>query len=94
MTEKTPTANRRTILFGAGVAASLPLLAVSGQAQAAGTVPQASAKYQNMPKGAYHCGLCTYFIPGATATGPGNCKVVAGSISPNGWCQLFAAKHA
>jgi hypothetical protein len=60
----------------------------------AGTVPQASAKYQATPKGAQQCGKCNYFIAGAKADGPGTCKVVAGAISPNGWCQLFAAKRA
>ena len=35
----------------------------------------------------------TTFLPGADPNGPGACKVVAGPISPTGWCTLFAPKH-
>jgi hypothetical protein len=70
--------------------ASLPLLAPG--AAAAGVVTQANAKYQTMPKGAAKCSLCNYYIPGPKPTANGACKQVAGSISPNGWCQFFAKK--
>ena len=82
-------ATRRTILAGAALLAGLPLLAQPRQAQA-GTMPQANAKYQTSPKGTFKCSGCNYFVPGAT----GACKIVAGVISPNGWCQLYAPKHA
>jgi hypothetical protein len=94
MTDKTNPTTRRTILFGAGLMAGLPLLAASGQAQAAGTMPKTNVHYQLMPKGAQQCSKCNYFLPGTSATGPGLCKIVAGPIAPNAWCQLFAAKHA
>ena len=55
-------------------------------------VTQANAKYQTQPKGAAHCAVCNYFLPGASATANGACKQVAGVISPNGWCQFFAKK--
>ena len=58
----------------------------------AGTVPKATAKYQDHPSGANMCGKCNYFLPGANAKGPGQCKLVAGPISPTGWCTLFAPK--
>jgi hypothetical protein len=50
--------------------------------------------YQLMPKGAQQCSKCNYFLPGSSPTGAGLCKIVAGPIAPNAWCQLFAAKHA
>ncbi len=84
---------RRTLLAAAAALPGLALLAAGSGARAAGTVPQASAKYQTHPNGAAQCSKCNYFLPGANATAAGQCKVVAGSILPNGWCQLYAAKH-
>ena len=92
MTDKPKSATRRTILIGAATLSGLPLLAAAGSAQAAGTMPQANAKYQSTPKGAQQCSKCNYFIPGASATAAGQCKIVAGVISPNGYCVLFAPK--
>ncbi len=44
---------------------------------------QAEAQYQPTPKGMFSCGVCTFFIK------PHSCKIVAGDISPTGWCKLF-----
>jgi hypothetical protein len=92
MTDKPYPTTRRGILAGAAALAGLPILAASQEAHAAGTVPKASAKYQDHPSGPNMCGKCNYFLPGAPATGPGMCKLVAGPISPTGWCTLFAPK--
>lgn len=71
------------------------MLASVGAARAAGTVPQAAAKYQDHPQAnGQICAGCSYFITGKTKIAMGECKLVAGPISPNGWCQLFAPKHA
>ena len=86
--------NRRSLLRGLVVAPGAAMLVGVGAAQAAGTVPKANAKYQDHPKGAQQCGKCNYFLPAASATALGQCKLVAGPISPNGWCQLFAPKRA
>lgn len=43
-------------------------------------------KYQDTPKGSQACDHCLQFVP------PDQCKLVAGKISPKGWCQLFAPK--
>ncbi len=90
MTEKPNPASRRTVLLGAALVASLPVLAPN--AAQAGVVTQANAKYQPTPKGPNHCSICNYYIPGPKAGANGTCKQVAGSISPNGWCQFFAKK--
>lgn len=74
---------------------ALPALA---SALAAGTTTVALAdmrsqlKYQSTPKGKQKCSLCTLFVPGATATASGTCKVIPGPISPNGWCTAFTAR--
>lgn len=94
MTDKSNPTTRRTILIGAAALTGLPLLAQPKQAHAAGGVKKENVHFQNMPKGAAQCSKCNYFVAGASATAVGQCKVVAGPIPPNGWCQLYAAKHA
>ncbi len=84
---------RRAILMAAAGLPVIGAMLLPKRAEAAGTTPQASVKYRPQPNGAARCGLCNYFIAGASPTAAGQCKVVAGSISPTGWCQLFAAKH-
>ncbi|MDQ2873023.1 MAG: high-potential iron-sulfur protein [Candidatus Eremiobacteraeota bacterium] len=54
--------------------------------------PKTQFKYQNHPKGTQKCSGCSLFIPGKNKTAMGGCKVVAGSISPNGWCTAYSAK--
>jgi hypothetical protein len=44
--------------------------------------------YQPTPKNGQACNQCVNFQP------PNACKLVAGDISPAGWCMLFAAKPA
>ena len=43
----------------------------------------AEAQYQDAPRGGLSCVGCTFFRR------PRSCQVVAGDISPNGWCRLF-----
>lgn len=77
---------RRDVLIAAagGVAAAGALLS---PAQGATKVSKAVAKYQDHPHGQQRCAICLHFRP------PASCEIVAGTISPNGWCQLFAAKE-
>jgi len=42
--------------------------------------------YQSRPNGAQRCDLCVNW------QAPQSCKLVAGSISPSGWCGLFVKK--
>ena len=51
-------------------------------------------KYQSTPKGNQKCSGCTLFVPGKTPTADGTCKVITGTISPNGWCTAFSARPA
>ena len=61
-------------------------------AQAAPKVPQKDAQYQPTPKNGQKCDMCQYFIAGVRPNAAGTCRLVDGSISPNGWCALFAKK--
>lgn len=67
---------------GLGSLATRSLAADSGAP--APTVAQKNAFYQEQPKGQQRCSLCTHFVA------PSSCRVVMGTISPNGWCRLFA----
>ena len=49
-------------------------------------------QYQDHPKGNQQCSNCLQFIPGKSATAMGECKVVAGPISPKGWCIAYVKK--
>ena len=78
--------NRRTILIS--MIGSAPLAALSFRgATAAGKVPQSAAQYQPTPKGGQACAGCNSFIAAS------HCKLVAGEISPSGWCRLWTKKE-
>jgi hypothetical protein len=38
------------------------------------------------------CSSCVSFLPGATADADGSCKIVAGVISPHGYCGAYSPK--
>lgn len=94
-----PPITRRALLrhlaVAAGSAASLPLLGWPAQAladdtPASGTASKSALKYQDHPKGSSACANCANFLPGKGAQGPGRCIIVAGDISPKGWCLAYA----
>jgi hypothetical protein len=68
-------------LLGTAPAAML----FGSQASAAEKMTLQEAAYQDTPNGIYSCGMCTFF------EAPKSCKVVAGDISRDGWCKVFAA---
>src|SRR6266542_1299827 len=51
-------------------------------------VTMAAAHYQYHPHGRQHCAVCRHF------RGPSSCEIVAGKISPKGWCRYFSAARA
>lgn len=98
---QTPISNsRRRLLKNAGVAALglavAPGLVFSRVAKAdsrkPGNVPKSAVQYQGTPKGNQQCSNCRFFIPGAKPDAMGHCTIVAGEISPKGWCNAWAAK--
>jgi hypothetical protein len=72
---------RRKVVQGA-LGATAAALGV-GRAAAQQQLSPAEAEYQNSPKSGLTCAACTVFRP------PRSCEIVAGDISPNGWCKFF-----
>ena len=71
----------RVAVVGSGAlfAATLSL-----PAEAAGKVSQKAVAYRGAPNGKARCVNCIYW------QAPAACKLVAGVISPNGWCNIYA----
>jgi hypothetical protein len=92
MKESSDRMSRRSFVAGAVTLPALAgvLLAETTTAQAKGS--KAQFKYQSTPKNGQKCSQCMFFIPGSSASANGTCKIVDGSISPNGWCTAFAKK--
>lgn len=69
----------------------LGLLAATGAVGLASTARAQSAKadpstvgYQTKPSNGQQCSGCVQFIA------PAACKIVSGTISPSGWCELYS----
>ena len=78
--------NRRRVLISLISSAPLAALLASGT-EAVAKVSQRGAQYQPAPKGGLACAGCNSFIA------PNQCKLVAGEISPSGWCRLWTKKE-
>jgi hypothetical protein len=82
--------SRRAALRTATLLAAAGFAGVAGAQQQPPTqkVDKKLVMYQPIPKNGQSCNKCVNFEP------PNACKLVAGDISPAGWCQLFAPKPA
>jgi len=86
MIDKTSAAriSRRSVLEGAvcvgGVATLYAAAAIQPAEAQAGKIPQKVVQYQDTPIGEEMCSGCELFVP------PHSCRIVDGTISPNGWC--------
>jgi hypothetical protein len=69
------------LLLGAGAAGAAAVNVAS-----ASQLQKQDVRYQDQPKGGQRCGGCNNFVT------PSACRVVSGSVNPNGWCLLFQAK--
>jgi len=54
----------------------------------AGKMEQSQVKYQGHPNCEQKCAGCMHFVSESNT-----CKLVAGDISPDGWCTLWSAKQ-
>jgi len=87
--DEKPQAGRRSMLGWMAAAIVVPLAGFAGKAFA--KIPKKKLKYQDKPNNGQRCRDCTQFQPGKTADARGTCKLVEGSISPNGWCLEWEA---
>jgi hypothetical protein len=74
---------------GATAAAMRSASAMGGgsvQLAQAAKLAQNIVQYQETPKNGAMCSGCVNFIA------PNACKIVAGTINPNGWCVAYAPK--
>jgi hypothetical protein len=69
----------------------LPLLGRSSPARA-GSARKEDFHYQDHPNEGKHCGNCTAFIAPPAGQESGTCNIVAGPVSPNGWCMAFTPR--
>ena len=84
MVEQRMDSSRRKLIGAAATGVAAGFLLRIAPAQAAEKMTRQQAEYQDTPKGIYSCATCTLFEP------PQSCKVVAGEVSPDGWCKAFA----
>jgi hypothetical protein len=70
----------------AGAATGAVILGTTTPAYA--KVAQKAVKYQDTPKGEQRCDNCALF------EAPSSCKTVDGTVSPEGWCMVYAKKPA
>jgi len=92
MQDSSSAITRRTFVANAVVLPALAalLLAETTAAEAKGS--KAQFKYQSTPNAGHKCSQCTFYVAGSSSTASGTCKIVDGSISPNGWCTAWSKK--
>ena len=78
----------RRSLLGRIIGAAGILGATPNQGKAQPKISKVAVNYQDHPDGDKRCDKCAQFQP------PDACKVVEGSISPEGSCRIFILKHA
>ena len=79
---------RRRLLLIAAAAVGAATAGGSGSAEAALKVSASAAGYQDNPNGDKQCSKCVHFLP------PSSCKMVDGTISPQGYCRLFSPRQS
>ena len=90
MTNSSRISRRGVLTIAAGAAGTVTGVAaiVGASTPAQAKTPQKSVKYQDTPKGDQRCDNCALF------EAPSSCKTVDGTISPEGWCMVYAKKPA
>jgi hypothetical protein len=79
--------SRRSLLRGA-VGATGVLAASLNPALAQPKISKVAVNYQDHPDGDKRCDKCIQFQP------PDACKMVEGTISPQGSCRIFMLSHS
>jgi hypothetical protein len=79
-------ASRRNLLRGGLTILAGTVLATTAARADDDKVDPSSVQYQTTPNNGQQCSGCVNFVA------PNACKVVSGTIVPNGWCVAFAPK--
>ena len=86
---------RKFLKIGAATIAMIPVMVVSGKANAATNAAlRGSLKYQPTPLGDKNCANCLQFVPSATSKDLGGCKIMPGDteIAAQGYCAAWTKK--
>jgi len=83
---------RRAFLYSAGILGGGAFMPLLTKAAGAAKLSKAEVQYRDRPNGGKDCDDCIQFVPGPTSKAAGSCKVVAGAISPHGYCVAFTPK--
>jgi hypothetical protein len=81
---------RQMLLRGAAIFAGTAVLGVRQPALA--KAAKSAFLYQDLPHEGQKCADCKHFSPGGSGGVTGTCAIVEGTVSANGWCQLFSPK--
>ena len=78
--------SRRALLRGTAIAAGGAAMLAGSALPAEAKMPKKVSHYRDTPKGKAQCSNCQHFEP------PHSCGIVAGKISPHGWCRFYLKK--
>jgi hypothetical protein len=81
-----PISRRSLFPAAAGVLAAVMTFCASAAVEAQTKTDKKTAKYQDHPNNGQSCSQCRYFLA------PKSCQLVAGDVSPTGWCSFFLEK--
>jgi hypothetical protein len=86
MGDKSSFDRRGLLRTGLTILAGGVLATTTARAADDSKVEQSVVQYQTSPKDGAMCSGCVNFVA------PNACKVVSGTIAPNGWCVAYAPK--
>jgi High potential iron-sulfur protein len=84
--------SRRITLRNVVILAGLAAAPWARPTLAQGKASKQAMHYQDQPKDGQKCATCVQFIPGEKPGANGECQVVEGPISPDGWCIEYIKK--
>ena len=87
MQNRNGTSRRDMLRTGIIIAAGVTGIAVAPTARADEKIAQELVQYQDQPKDGQKCNMCAQWVE------PNACKIVAGKISPEGYCVAYAPKE-
>ncbi len=88
MQNRNGTSRRDMLRTGVAIVAGVAGVAAASGARAEDEkIAQELVQYQNDPKDGQKCSMCAQWVA------PNACKIVAGTINPNGYCVAYAPKE-